>query len=173
LAVAHSIRWSRRILSGVTRLTPISLSSARSNAPRTRAPSLDRRYSASPVLRAPPTPVAPGPSAGPLASRPTWPTGLPCCQSARAYGLCPLPRRTNRPSSVGASGRPQRPSSMERGLGARIRLFEACSGFTRVTARTLADPPKRACRPRGRGVRHTQPPELAAIATSDPWRRGG
>ena len=61
MAVTYSVRWSRRILSGVTRLTPISLASTRSNAPRTRAPSLDRRYSASVVLRAPPTPVAPAP----------------------------------------------------------------------------------------------------------------
>jgi len=29
----------------------------------------------------------------------------------------------------------------ERRLGARIQLFEACSGFTRVAARTLAGPP--------------------------------
>jgi hypothetical protein len=56
-----SVRWSRRILSGVTRLTPISLSSARSNAPRTGAPSLHRHYPVSTVLRAPPTPVAPDP----------------------------------------------------------------------------------------------------------------
>jgi len=52
-------------------------------------------------------------------------TGLPCCQSPRAYVLRPLPRRAGRPSSVGASSRPQRPSSMERGLGARMRPFEA------------------------------------------------
>ena len=38
---------------------------------------------------------------------------------------------------------------IERGLGARIRPFEACSGFTRVAARTLADPPKAGLCPRG------------------------
>ena len=43
----------------------------------------------------------------------------------------------------------RRPSSNERRLGARIQPFEACSGFTRVAARTLADPPKAGLCPRG------------------------
>ena len=59
---------------------------------------------------------------------------------ACAYVLRPLPRRAGRPSHVGASGRPPRPSSFCGGLGARIGLFGACSGFTHVAARTLADP---------------------------------
>src|SRR5262249_22536243 len=41
------------------------------------------------------------------------------------------------------SGRPRRPSSSVRRLGARVTPFEACPGFTRVAARTLADPPDR------------------------------
>jgi len=76
-------------------------------------------------------------------------TGLPCCQSSRPYVLRPLPRRAGRPSRVGGSGRPRRPSSHERRLGARITPFEACSGFTRVAARTLADPPEAGLCPRG------------------------
>ena len=63
--------------------------------------------------------------------------------TACAYVLRPLPRRAGRPSDVGASGRPRRPSSDIRRLGARVDIFEACSGFTRVAARTLADPPIR------------------------------
>ena len=34
------------------------------------------------------------------------------------------------------------PSYIERRLGARIQTFEACSGFTRLAARTLAGPPE-------------------------------
>jgi len=52
-------------------------------------------------------------------------------------------------SRVGVSDRPRRPSSNERRLGARIQPFGACSGFTRVVARTLADPPKADLCPRG------------------------
>ncbi len=53
LAFTSSARWSVRIFSGVTRLTPIPLSSARPSAPRTRAPSLHRRYPVSAVLMSP------------------------------------------------------------------------------------------------------------------------
>jgi len=60
--------------------------------------------------------------------------------AACAYVLRPIPRRAGRPSSVGASDRPRRPSSFCGGLGARGERFEACSGFTLVAARTLADP---------------------------------
>src|SRR5713226_2633472 len=78
----------------------------------------------------------------PLPGRPDSPTGLPCRESPRVYVPRPLPRRAGRPSHVGRSGRPRRPSSNERRLGARVQPFEACSSFTRVAARTLADPPK-------------------------------
>ena len=37
---------------------------------------------------------------------------------------------------------------ISRRLGARIDTFEACSGFTRVAARTLADPPEAGLCPR-------------------------
>jgi hypothetical protein len=86
---------------------------------------------------------------GLVPGRPGRATGLPCCQSPRAYVLRPLPRRAERSSRVGVSDRPRRPSSIERRLGARIQPFEACSGFTRVAARTLADPPKADLCPRG------------------------
>ena len=78
----------------------------------------------------------------PLPGVPGSPTGLPCCESPRVYVPRPLPRRAGRPSHVGRSGRPRRPSSIERRLGARIQSFEACSGFTHVAARTLAGPPE-------------------------------
>lgn len=53
-------------------------------------------------------------STGPLATPSASAAGLPCCQFSRAYVLRPLPRRAERPSCVGASGRSRRPSSMER-----------------------------------------------------------
>ena len=71
------------------------------------------------------------------------PTGLPCCESLRMCVLRPLPRRVGRPSHVGGSGRPRRPSSNVRRLGTRVDTFGACSGFTRVAARTLAWPTDR------------------------------
>ena len=112
------------------------------------------------------------PSAGPLAVDPASATGLPCCQSPRAYVLCPLPRRAGRPSCVGVSGRPQRPSSMEKGLGARSRPFEACSGFTRVTARTLAAPPERADAPGASTARSPSPPPRSLPRCTDTsWGR--
>ena len=67
--------------------------------------------------------------------------GLPCFKSPLAYVLRPLPGRAGRSSRVGLSDRPRRPSSNERRLGARIQPFEACSGFTRVAARTHAPHP--------------------------------
>ncbi len=78
----------------------------------------------------------------PLPGSPDSPTGLPCCESPRVYVPRPLPRRAGRPSLVGRTGRPRRPSSIERRLGARIQPFEACSGFTHVAAHTLAGPPE-------------------------------
>jgi len=52
------------------------------------------------------------PPKGPVPGRPGRATGLPCCQSPRAYVLRPLPRRAERSSCVGLSDRPQRPSSI-------------------------------------------------------------
>ena len=77
----------------------------------------------------------------PLPGRPDSPTGLPCCESPRVHVLRPLPRRAGGFSRVGGSRHPRRPSSADRRLGARIQPFGACSGFTRVAARTLAGPP--------------------------------
>ena len=99
---------------------------------------------------------------GPLPAEalPRWqPDRSPVLQiAACAYVLRPLPRRAGRPSSVGASGRLRRPSSFFGGLGARIGCFEACSGFTHVAARTLADPSWTGLCPRGFDGTVTLPP---------------
>ncbi len=76
----------------------------------------------------------------PLSGRPGSETGLPCFKSPLAYVLRPLPPRTGRPSRVGLSDRPRRPSSNERRVGLCIQPFGACSGFTRVAARTCNPP---------------------------------
>ena len=47
------------------------------------------------------------------------------------------------PNGPGQAGfRRRRPSPLNRRVGFRITLFEACSAFTRVTACTLAESPK-------------------------------
>ena len=57
---------------------------------------------------------------------------VPTTPADRNGCICRLLPRLTRPSPI--SGR----------VGIRIVTFEACSGFTRVTARTLAQPPKAA-----------------------------
>ena len=69
-------------------------------------------------------------------------TGLPCCKSPRVRTCCahyPGEQDDLHMSVHQVVLGGLRPSV--RRLGARIEPFEACSGFTRVAARTLADPP--------------------------------
>jgi len=66
---------------------------------------------------------------------------LPCCPVCCADVPRPLPRRGTPWSSVGCSHGLRRPSRLFRPVGPRDFTFEACSGFTRVAARRLADPP--------------------------------
>src|SRR5947209_19701776 len=54
---------------------------------------------------------------------------------------CPLPRRIER-VRVSIASPLTRPSPNGRRVGIRIVTFEACSGFTHVTARRIAQPPK-------------------------------
>lgn len=56
---------------------------------------------------------------------------------------CPLPRRIERVRLSIASPL-MLPTPFDRRVGIRIRTFEACSGFTHVTARRIAQPPKAA-----------------------------
>ena len=112
---------------------------------RTKAPSLRRPYPASLVLRAspPPSPAQPDPR------------GL-------SVGACHATGRASRVASVplfhaccrqypGGNGRCSRrslpdrwqPSPCGRRVGFRVTGFGACSAFTRVTARVVAEPPRR------------------------------
>src|SRR5258708_37235304 len=126
---------------GVGRLTAISFSRLVRARPQPGPvlscgiPRIHRAYGPLRLL------LAPAPE-GTLLGPPRSPNRSPVLQvTASAYVLRPIPRRAGRPSHVGASGRPRRPSSSTRRLGARVTPFEACSGFTHVAARTLADPP--------------------------------
>jgi hypothetical protein len=56
---------------------------------------------------------------------------------------CPIPRRIER-VRVSISSPLMQPSQLGRFVGIRIVTFEACSGFTRVTARRIAQPRKAA-----------------------------
>ena len=70
--------------------------------------------------------------------------GFPCCVHPPLPCVPPpLPRR-NRPVRVSLAFRRWQPSPCSRRVGFRIAYFEACSAFTRVAARMVADPPKAA-----------------------------
>jgi hypothetical protein len=107
-----------------------------------QVPSLRRCYPASTVLRTCPTPdqaatsVSLGSLSPPARASPDNPCHLACV-------LCPLPRRSRTGALAGFLPRPTRPSPLPSRVGDRIATFEACSGFTRVTARMLAQPPAR------------------------------
>ena len=55
---------------------------------------------------------------------------------------CPLPRWTGTGASVGCYPVPLGPSPLFRRVGVHDFTFEACSGFTHVTACRIAQPPK-------------------------------
>ena len=95
---------------------------------------------------------------------------------------CPLPRRIERVRVSIASPLIQ-PSPNGRRVGIRIVTFEACSGFTHVTARRIAQPPKAAfvtrlqpCRLPDRTARQLPDQSttlwVESSSTSDPRLRG-
>src|SRR5271166_5593634 len=54
---------------------------------------------------------------------------------------CPLPRRIG-PVHLSMTSQPVLPAPSLWRVGIRIKTFEACSGFTRIAARTIAQLPK-------------------------------
>jgi hypothetical protein len=68
-------------------------------------------------------------------------TGLPRLPEPLSDVPSPLPRRIKR-VHVSIASPLMQPSPNGRRVGIRIVTFEACSGFTRVTARRIAQPPK-------------------------------
>ncbi len=111
---------------------------------RSQGPFLRRHYPASQVVRPCPTPARPVVLTTALEARPPAGTGLPRLPgppSQRAVPITPVDRngcmRRLLPRST-------RPSPTDRRVGIHNITFEACSGFTRVTARWVARPPKAA-----------------------------
>ena len=110
---------------------------------RSQGPFLHRHYPASAVLRPCPPPAAAAAQGGVEAAT-LAATGLPRLPATpfqraepntpvdRSRGICRLPPRCTRPSPI------------HRRVGVHDFTFEACSGFTRVTARWIAQPPKAA-----------------------------
>jgi hypothetical protein len=88
-------------------------------------------------VRLPPEP----PPVATLRPLPSPTTGLPRLPKPPFRRACSLPRRIKRVRMSIASPLMQ-PSPNGRRVGIRIVTFEACSGFTRVTARRIAQSPK-------------------------------
>jgi hypothetical protein len=104
-------------------------------------PSLRRRYPVSTVLRSSPTPVRSDVLATTLGipdhdrSPPITRVALPACCAHYPGGSAQVHLPGFLPCAV-------LPSPLHRQVGIRIATFEACSGFTHVTAHWLAQPPK-------------------------------
>ena len=129
-----------------SRLTPISRLSTPQGHARSQVPSLHEHYLASTVLRTCPTPQAarPVPHGLPVGSEDPPPGVSRVCVTSPMQTCC----RHYPGGTVDGIGllpwhRRQRPSPCVRRVGSRIKLFEACSAFTHVTACLLAEPLKR------------------------------
>ncbi len=110
-------------------------------------PSLRQRYPASPVVRTspPPCPARPVPGGIPVwrvhatgrASRVAASFLFHACQRHYPGGCRSVPVTLSFRPAAGL------PPNYER-VGSRVKCFEACSAFTRVLARMVAEPPKAA-----------------------------
>ena len=139
------------------------------------APSLRRRYPASPVLQASPPPCRPDLAlAGCRLARATPPDRASRVASIPLFHACcrHYPGGTCRCMCRSLPDRCQ-PSPFPWRVGFRITRFEACSAFTGVAARMVAEPPLAA---RYIGVLQTMslPPSSAPTATgwNDSCRAG-
>ena len=120
-------------------------------------------------------PSGPTPEAS-LRSRPSSKTGLPRYPVHLSGVPCSLPRRIGRvPMSIASPS--VQPSPTFRRVGIRVITFEACSSFTHVTARRIAQPPEAAFVTRlqpaqlpGRAAR--QLPDLSTTIWVDPSSTG-
>ena len=73
--------------------------------------------------------------------------GFPRCSKNLSHVLFPIPRWTTTGACVGAFPVARRPPPIFGRIGVHDCTFEACSGFTRVTARAIAASPRKACVP--------------------------
>jgi hypothetical protein len=104
-------------------------------------------------------------------------TGLPDYPNHLSDVPCPLPRRIER-VHMSITSPLMQSSPNGRRVGIRIVTFEVCSGFTHVTARRIAQPPKAAFVARlrpdqlpGRAAR--QLPDLSTIIRVEPSSTDG
>ena len=107
-ASACGALWTLRTLNGGTRLSPLSTApSSFLRSSQTKAPSLRRRYPASPLLRTYPPPCRPKLAlAGSRLARAPHRQGFPCCHCFPLTRMLPsLPRR-NRPVLASLASRP-------------------------------------------------------------------
>jgi hypothetical protein len=142
-ASRHSDLGRFRSFNGVSRLIHQS-PGPRHLRKRTRSqgPSLRRNYPGSTVLCPCPTPARSAAICDVEAATSDQ-TGLPRYPLHPSGVPCPIPRRIER-VHLSVASPSVRPSPFCRRVGIRISTFEACSGFTRVTARRIAQPPKAA-----------------------------
>ena len=142
--------------------SPITNPPLRRKHTRSQGPSLRRRYPASAVLRPCPTPARTD-RQDDVEARPRPDTGLPQLPGSpfrHAVPTTPMDRN-------GCVCRllPRSHSGLPRNLrrvGVHDFTFEACSGFTRVTACWIARPPKAAFVTRLRPSRSTRPNRSSA-----------
>src|SRR3954447_26174498 len=128
------------MLMGVPGSSPITDPRLPPKRTRSKGPFLRQHYPASTVVRPSPTPVRPAayatwglPAPSRDGSPPMTRTTLPTC-------CAPYPGGSRR-VHVSIASPLTRPSPFPRRVGIRIFTFEASSGFTRVTARWIAQPP--------------------------------
>src|ERR1700686_2313543 len=110
---------------------------------RSRGPLLRRHYPASKLLLPRPTPAVTTAYCDAEAATLVRDGSPPVTSNHLSAVPYPLPRRIERVRVSIASPLIQ-PSPFDRRVGIRIDTFEACSGFTHITARRIAQPPNAA-----------------------------
>ena len=105
--------------------------------------------------------------------------GLPRCPENLSHVLFPIPRWTTTGAAVGVFPVIQRPSPIFGRVGVHHFTFEACSGFTRVTARAIASLPSGGLCPCRFGLRRAgsyrvvpTPTQVDLSSTGPPRPRG-
>ena len=125
---------------GVPGSWPITDPRLRPKRTRSKGPFLRQRYPASTVVWPSPTPVRPVACATVGAASPRQDGSPPMTRITLPACRAPYPGGSRRvPVSIASPL--TRPSPFPRRVGIRIFTFEASSGFTRVTARWIAQPP--------------------------------
>ncbi len=173
-SLLHVTRSGLSAMNAGSYAVPLSQAFILPTSPTPKAPSLHRHYPASAVIQAPPPPCRPGlPLAGFRLVRAHHRQGFPCCHRPPLPCVPPsLPRRSQ-PVRASLASRPVAACPVIRRVGLRVARCEACSTFTRVAARMVAEPP-RAARCIEVHQPKSLPPSTAPIATgwSDSCRAG-